>query len=67
MEEFRNPGTDTYNGIKMLAAISGLSEAEVAWTAKRMQQLIREERLPAAEAKAIVRQEAKARPWEVRP
>ena len=40
MDAFRNPN-GTYNGIKALAAWSGLSEEEVRWTAERMQALIK--------------------------
>lgn len=60
---FRNPD-GTYNGVKTMAALSGLSEAEVLWTFNRLQQLIVREKKPAAEARAVVREEAKAKPWE---
>jgi TRAP-type C4-dicarboxylate transport system permease large subunit len=63
---FRNPD-GTYDGIKMLAAMSGLSEAEVAWTAKRLKHLMHVEKKTKEEAKAVVAQESKSRPWENKP
>lgn len=62
MNDWRNPD-GTYNGIKMLADLSGLSRAEVAWTAKRLQQLMAAGSSK-AEAKAIVKTEAAEKPWE---
>lgn len=62
MAASRNPD-GTYNGVKFLAALSGIPEAEVAWTATRMQQLIRDQGRTREVAKAIVREEAKAQPW----
>lgn len=61
-EQFSN-GNGTYNGIKALAAWSGLSMEEVAWTAARMQQLIKVDKLPIEAAKAQVAAEAKQQPW----
>lgn len=61
MDGFRNPN-GSYNGIKALAAWSGLSEAEVAWTARRVKELMAAG-TSAADAKVIVKQEAKSRPW----
>lgn len=60
---FRNPD-GTYNGVKTMAALSGLSEAEVEWTFKRIRALIVDQKKAAAEAKAIVGEEAKSKPWE---
>lgn len=61
MKDFRNPN-GTYNGIKALAAWSGLTEAEVKWTADRMQALMKAG-ATAEQAKATVKEEAKSRPW----
>ena len=61
MEQFRNPN-GSYNGIKALAAWSGLSEAEVKWTAERMKALIKSG-VPAKQAIATLKEEAKSRPW----
>jgi len=61
--QFSN-GDGTYNGVKMLAHISGLSEAEVAWTAARLKQLMVVEKMPRVEAKRIVANESRTRPWE---
>lgn len=63
-EAFRNPD-GTYNGIKALAQISGLSEAEIAWTADRLRALLKAGKSK-DEAKAIVRAEAVSRPWACR-
>lgn len=62
MDRWRNPN-GTYNGVQMLADLSGLPYGEVEWTAKRLQELIRGGK-SAAEAKAIVKTEAASRPWE---
>lgn len=56
-------GDGTYNGVAILAELSGLAPAEVAWTAARLKQLIGVEGRPATEAKAIVTAEAKETPW----
>lgn len=58
-------GDGTYNGVRMLAELSGLSAAEVAWTAARIKHLVVVEKKPAAEAKAIVAAEAQGKPWMV--
>ena len=39
-EAYRNPGSNTYNGVRLLADLTGLSEAEIAWTARRIAVLI---------------------------
>lgn len=62
---FRNPD-GTYNGVKTMAALSGLSEAEVEWTFKRIRTLIIDQKMPRAQALPIVREEAKTKPWEKR-
>ncbi|MFG5409926.1 hypothetical protein ABXN37_19820 [Piscinibacter sakaiensis] len=59
----RNPD-GTYNGIELLARLSGTDRAEVAWMARRIGELIRAG-TPKDEAKSIVRREAAARPWHV--
>ena len=63
MQQFRNPD-GTYDGVAMLAAMSGLSVAAVKWTADRYKTLLIEEGRDKAEAKRIVELEAKTRPWE---
>jgi hypothetical protein len=60
---YRNPD-GTYNGVKVMAALSGLSEAEVAWTFNRLKHLLHVEKKSADEAKAIVAEECKSKPWE---
>jgi len=62
MNAWRNPD-GTYDGIAMLAQLSGLSRAEVAWTAKRLQELMRAGSTK-DEAKATVKADARDRPWE---
>lgn len=56
-------GDGTYNGAKMLAEISGLSEAEIVWTFNRMKHLTQVEGHHKAYAKGIVKAEAKSKPW----
>lgn len=65
MEQFRNPN-GTFNGVKAMAAMTGLSEAEIAWTADRIKHLMHVQKKPKAEALAIVREEGKDKPWEVK-
>lgn len=48
----------------LLSELSGLSVAEVQWTADRIKQLMVVEKQPKAEALRIVREEARSRPWE---
>lgn len=64
IDRWKNPGRDTFNGIKMLAELSGLSEAEVRWTADRLKQMMHVEGRSKDEAKRIVAEEAAGRPWE---
>lgn len=64
MDEFKNPN-GTYNGIRMLAALSGLEEREIKWCADRLKQLLVVEGKPQDEAKAIVKREAATKPWLV--
>ena len=59
MNDWRNPD-GTYNGIAML---SGLSRAEVAWTADRLRSLMASGKTK-DEAKAIVKAEAAGKPWK---
>lgn len=59
-------GDGTYNGAALLADISGLSRAEIRWTAERLKALLHTEKKTKTEALAIVREESKSRPWEVR-
>lgn len=60
-DDFRNPD-GTYNGVKMFASMSGLSEAEIQWTFLRIKALYAEGKTK-QEAKAIVASEAKSKPW----
>lgn len=62
-EQFKNPD-GTYNGAAFFASITGLSQAELAWTAKRLAHLMKTEGKSRDEAKAIVAAEAKSKPWE---
>lgn len=61
-EAHRNPD-GTYNGVAILAELSGLSTAEVAWTAARLKQLMTIEGKPREEAVEIVCEEGLAKPW----
>jgi len=53
----------TYNGITMMSEISGLSQAEIRWTWERLRHLMHVDGKSKDEAKAIVREERKSRPW----
>lgn len=59
---FRNPD-GTFNGVKLLASLSGCSEAEVRWTVARLNYLMHTEGKTREEAKAIIIEEAKRQPW----
>ena len=48
----------TYNGVKLLAGLSGLSEEEIRWTWNRMKEL--KGTMPETELKAQLAREAKA-------
>jgi hypothetical protein len=61
--KFRNPD-GTWNGINVMSAMTGLSTAEVEWTAKRLIDLMHHQKRSREEALAIVREEAKTKPWE---
>jgi hypothetical protein len=61
-DAWKNPN-GTYNGVQMLADISGLSLAEVQWTANRLKHLLRVEKKSKIEAKAIVKAESATKPW----
>lgn len=58
----RNPD-GTYHLGRALAPITGLSSEEIMWMAARMQELLKGG-ASREEAKAIVHEEGKARPWE---
>lgn len=62
VDAHRNPD-GTYNGVAIMAELSGLTQAEVAWTFGRLKQLMTIERRPREEAKAIVQSEARSKPW----
>lgn len=62
IEAFKNPD-GSYNGIHMLAQLSGLDVREVAWTANRLKQLMTVEHKSKDEARQIVATEAKGKPW----
>ena len=61
-DSFRNPD-GTYNGVKLFAAMTGLSEAEIAWTAKRAQRLYAEGKTK-DEVKRALTEEGRAKPWQ---
>lgn len=60
---WRNP-SGTYDGAGMLAEMSGLSKAEIMWTFERLKYLMQAEGKTKEEAKAIVKEETKTRPWK---
>lgn len=55
----------TYNGVSLFAALTGLSQAEIRWTWDRMRDLVKSG-CTGAQAKEIIKEEAKAKPWEER-
>lgn len=61
-----NPDGKTYHLGRLMEALTGgkISSAETMWTAERLRQLMRDQGKPKAEAVAIMREEAKAKPWE---
>jgi hypothetical protein len=61
-EKFKN-ANGTYNGVAMLAELSGLPYAEVAWSADRLKQLMTVEGKSKEVAVAIVKEEGKSKPW----
>ena len=63
--KYQNADGRTYNGVRMMSDISGLSQAEIRWTFDRLKQLMTAEGRPKAEAIEIVKDEARSRPWEV--
>lgn len=63
-ERYRNPGTETFNGVAMMADLTGLSQAEIRWTAMRMKQLYSEGKMK-KEVLSIVRSEGRSKPWTV--
>jgi hypothetical protein len=62
MEEFKNPN-GTYNGVKMMAKISGLSEDEILWTWIRAREL-HTSGVGKEQIVDILKSEAKNKPWE---
>lgn len=62
-DQFKNPD-GTYNGAAFFASITGISQAELQWTASRLISLMKAEGKTKDEAKAIVAAEAKSKPWE---
>ncbi len=56
----------TYNGVTFFSEMTGLSQDELTWTWKRLQELMNGQKMPKEDALAIVRREQKSRPWEVR-
>ena len=61
-DTWKNPN-GTYNGAQMLADLSGLSLAEVQWTANRFKHLLHVEKRSKDEAKAIVKAKCANKPW----
>lgn len=62
-ERYKNTDGKTYNGVAMLAEVTGLPYNEIAWTAERMKQLMINEGKSKDEAREIVKVEAASKPW----
>lgn len=60
--QFRNQN-GTYDGVAALAALTGLSYVEVAWSAERIKQLLATTDLTRQQVVSQVREEAKTKPW----
>lgn len=61
-EKHRN-ADGTYNGITAMAELSGLETSEIKWTFERLRTLMHKDGKTKEEAVAVVREEAKAKPW----
>ena len=60
--QFRNQD-GTYDGVAALASLTGLSYAEVAWSAQRIKHLLTTTNLSRQEVVKQVRKEAESKPW----
>lgn len=60
--QFRNQN-GTYDGAAVLAALTGLSYVEVAWSAKRIKDLLATTNMTRQQVVSQVREEAKTKPW----
>ena len=65
-DQFRNPDGKTYNGVAAMVAVTGIPPDEMAWMAKRIQALVKAG-TPRGQISRMVKEEAKARPWEQKP
>lgn len=61
-DKYKNANSNTFNGAQMLADMSGLSVAEIAWTFNRMKEL-RQQGETKDSSLAIVKEECKLQPW----
>lgn len=62
-ERYKNTDGKTYNGVAMLAEVTGLPYNEIAWTAARIKELMITEGKSKDEAREIVKVEGKSKPW----
>lgn len=62
-ERYKNTDGKTYNGVAMLAEVTGLSYNEIAWTAARIKELMLTEGKSRREAIEAVKVEAASKPW----
>lgn len=65
IKQFQN-SDGTYNGVALMSAVTGLSQAEIKWTFDRVKYLKQVEGKSKAEIAAILREECRATPWESR-
>jgi hypothetical protein len=65
-DDFKNPDGETYNGLKLVAAMSGLSDAEIMWTLSRLKEL-RANGTPRHLQNDIIKTEAISKLWEIKP
>ena len=62
MTDHRNPD-GTFNGVSFFSQVTGLDQEEIKWTMERIRQLLHVEGKTKEEAKSIVREEQKLKPW----
>ena len=61
-ERWKNP-SGTYNGVAMLAELSGLDPRYVAWAAQRLTELMKGQGMPKDKALAVLHVEKAGKPW----
>jgi hypothetical protein len=63
IDDCLNPDGKTYNGVKIMAKLSGLSEAEIWWTWCRAKEL-KEMGMDKEQILSVLKAEGRNNPWE---